>query len=94
MSDLEDIKADMRLWSITAKKNSLIYGDSLDNGLKAIKELEQQLSNSTPNAAIRELIERLEEEESHHMLFMDERAKMARGGIIALNKLLEGDNNE
>jgi len=39
----EKVKENMRAWSLTAKKNSLIYGDTLDVGVVLIENLERDV---------------------------------------------------
>lgn len=68
----------------------VISGMSALEIARKIEDLEQQLSNSTPNAAIRELIGSYESFYEHCYRCGDSRQHDL---IEDLNKLLEGDNN-
>ena len=60
-----------------------------------IRWLSRQLESSTPNAAIRELIEKMEQLYTGEGFTTDESVLISLDGAISdLNKLLEGDNNE
>lgn len=97
MSDLEPIKSNMKYWSEVAKDNSLIYGDYLDNGVKVIERLEQQLSNSISKDELRGLVDELRAIENRDNNPRDQHLVGASlgAGMAAnkLNKLIEGDNN-